>query len=336
MEAHARLLEIADIDHHEVAALRYSVLEADAIQTVEEHLTLVGIQLGQPVIIALREIQSDDSRLLKRRGRSDSQKVVHLFRAFNNVFRPDEIAETPTRDGIRLGEGRAADDAVGNFRQRARIYMMIRREDDVLVNFIGDHVCVVLVAQAADEQQFFFGEDLAARVRRVADDDRLRMHIAVEIERRGNERHKNRIRAGKNRVRAVVFIERGEHDHLVAGVADGHHGAHHRFGAAAGDENFGIRIDFAAVCAALLAGERFAEVLCTEGHGILMRPLIRDFAQAVGDRLGRRKIRKSLREVDGIHLIADAGHAADDGVGKRLNAMAQFWHKYSHLSKSGQ
>ena len=83
-----------------------------------------------------------------------------------------------------------------------------------------------------------------------------------------------------------------------------------------------MRIDFAAVCAALLAGERFAEVLCTEGHGILMRSLIRDFAQAVGDRLGRRKIRKSLREVDGIHLIADAGHAADDGVGKRLNAMA--------------
>ena len=75
MEAHARLLEIADIDHHEVAALRYSVLEADTIQTVEEHLTLVGIQLGQPVVIALREIQSDDSRLLKRRGRSDSQKA---------------------------------------------------------------------------------------------------------------------------------------------------------------------------------------------------------------------------------------------------------------------
>lgn len=48
MEAHARLLEIADIDHHEVAALRYSVLEADAIQTVEEHLTLVGIQLVSP------------------------------------------------------------------------------------------------------------------------------------------------------------------------------------------------------------------------------------------------------------------------------------------------
>ena len=47
----------------------------------------------------------------------------------------------------------------------------------------------------------------------------------------------------------------------------------------------------------------------------------------------RRKIRKTLREVDGIDLVADARHAADDGVGERLNAMAQFWHKYSHLSK---
>ena len=217
--------------------------------------------------------------------------------------------------------------------------MMIRREDDVLVNLVGDHVRVILVAQAADEQQLFLGEDLAARVRRVADDDRLRVlaervleHVAVKVERRRNERHEDRVRAGENRVRAVVFIERGEHDHLVAGVADGHHRAHHGFGAAAGDENFGIRIDFAAIGAALLAGERFAEVLRAEGHGILVRAFIGDLAQAVGDRLGRRKIRETLREVDGVHLVADAGHAADDGIGKRLNAMAQFWHKYSHLS----
>ena len=339
MEAHARLLEIADIDHHEIAALRHGVLEADAIQPVEEHLTLAGIQLGQPVVIALREVQADDRRLLKRRRRADGQEVMHLFRALDHVFRPDEVAEAPAGDRVRLGKGGAADHAVGDLRQRTRIYMMIWREDDVLVYLVGNHVCVVPVAQAADEQQLVLGEDLAARVRRVADDDCLWVlaecvfqHVAVKVVRRGDERHEDRVCAGENRVRAVVFIEGGEHDHLVAGVADGHHGAHHGLRAAAGDENLGIRVDFAAICAPLLAGERLAEVLRAEGHGILMRAFVRHLAQTVGDRLGRRKIRETLGKIDGIHFVADAGHAADDGIGKRLNAAAQLWHKYSHLS----
>ncbi len=130
---------------------------------------------------------------------------------------------------------------------------MIRREDDVLVDLVGDHVRVVLVAQTADEQQLFLGKDLAAGIRGVADDDRLgvlaervfQAHCGRKSNVGGNKRHENRIRAGENGIRAVVFIERGEHDDLVAGVADGHHGAHHRLGAAAGDEDLGIRIDFA-------------------------------------------------------------------------------------------
>ena len=218
--------------------------------------------------------------------------------------------------------------------------MMIRREDDMLVDLVGDHVGVILVAQTADEQQLFLCKDLAAGIGGIADDDRLGVlaeslfqYIAVKGERRRNERNENRICAGENGIRAVILIERREDDDLVAGVADGHHRAHHRLGAAAGDENLGIRINGSAVGTPLLAGEGFAEVLRAEGYGVLMRAFIGDFAQTISDGLGRRKIRKTLREVDGIDLVADARHAADDGVGERLNAMAQFWHKYSHLSK---
>ena len=219
---------------------------------------------------------------------------------------------------------------------------MIRREDDMLVDLVGDHVCVILVAQTADEQQLFLCKDLAAGIGGVADDNRLGVlaesifqYIAVKVERRRDKRNENRIRAGENGIRTVILIERREDDDLVAGVADGHHRAHHRLGAAAGDENLGIRINRSAVGTSLLAGEGFAEVFRAEGHGILMRAFVRDFAQAVGDGLGRRKIRKTLGEIDSIDLVADARHAADDGVGERLNTMAQFWHKYSHLSKTG-
>ena len=90
------------------------------------------------------------------------------------------------------------------------------------------------------------------------------------------------------------LVERREDHHLVAGVADGHHRAHHRLGAAAGDENLGIRINRSAVGTPLLAGEGFAEVLRAEGYGILMRTFVRDFAQTISDGLGRRKIRETL------------------------------------------
>ncbi len=72
--------------------------------------------------------------------------------------------------------------------------------------------------------------------------------------------------------------------------------------------------------------QRFPEILRTEGHGILMRAVVGSFCQSIHQLPGRVKIRKALREIDGVILIVDAGHPADDGVGKGADAVAELWH----------
>ena len=68
--------------------------------------------------------------------------------------------------------------------------------------------------------------------------------------------------------------------------------------------------------------QRLPEVLRTEGHGVLMGAVVGGFGQRVGQLLRRVEIREALRQVDGIVLVVDAGHPADDRVGKGADAVA--------------
>ena len=62
--------------------------------------------------------------------------------------------------------------------------------------------------------------------------------------------------------------------------------------------------------------DRLAEVLRAPGDGILVEVFVRYFGQAVQNRRRRVEIRVTLGKIDGTVLSADAGHAADNGIGK--------------------
>ena len=62
--------------------------------------------------------------------------------------------------------------------------------------------------------------------------------------------------------------------------------------------------------------QRLAEVLRAKGHSVLVRAFVSRFGQSVQQLLRRVKIREALRKVDGVVLIVDAGHAADDRIRK--------------------
>ena len=64
----------------------------------------------------------------------------------------------------------------------------------------------------------------------------------------------------------------------------------------------------------------FAEVLRAPGDGILVEVFMRYFGQAVQNRRRRVEIRVTLGKIDGTVLSADAGHAADNGIGKMFRA----------------
>ena len=79
--------------------------------------------------------------------------------------------------------------------------------------------------------------------------------------------------------------------------------------------------------------QRLAEVLGTEGHGILVRAFVCGLGQGVQQLLGRVKVRETLGQVDGIVLIVDAGHAADDRIREGAHTVTELWHKVPPLER---
>ena len=201
--------------------------------------------------------------------------------------------------------------------------MRVRRVDDMLVGLVGDDERVMLLGETQDRQQLGPREDLAARVRRVADDDGLGLLreglgelVRIEVERRRAQGHVDGLGAGEDRIGGVVLVERREDDHLVARIAGGHHRDHHRFGAAAGDDEVLVGVDRQAAEPVDLLGEGLTEARGAPGHGILVMRTARGAFQGGQQFLGRGEVREALRQVDGPVLVGQAGHPADDGFGE--------------------
>ena len=215
--------------------------------------------------------------------------------------------------------------------------MLVGRVDDVLVYLVGDAVGVVLFAEIGDKGELFARKDLAARIGRVAQDDGLGVVVsegrleclAVKVECGRVERHVDGLGTRKDRVGAVVLVERREDDDLVAGVGDRHHGSHHGLGGAASDHDVLVGVDRYAHEVLLFGGKRLAHGLGAPGYGVLVVERFGiggDGAQALEQLRWGIKVGEALREVDGAVHIGDARHAADDRIGKRCRAIGEFFH----------
>ena len=134
------------------------------------------------------------------------------------------------------------------------------------------------------------------------------------------------LRSGEDGVRPVVLIEGAEDDDLVPRVAHRHHGGHHGLGAAAGDQHLGVRVHPAADGRPVLVRQGLPQVFGPVGDGVLVGALIGHLGQAVQHGLGGIEVGKSLGQVDGSVLVADPGHAPDDGVGEQLHPMTELGH----------
>ena len=300
----------------------------EIVQTFQEQILFVRVLGLQIVVVVLTHLKTGNNSLLQGCCRADRQEVMYLFRAVDNLRRRDDVAQPPAGDGIRLGERRARQRALPHARQGGKIGVLVRREYDVLIHLVGDNVGIVLLRERRDNLQLLAGEHLAARIGRVAQDDGFRVlperileHVRIKVEIRRHERHINRLCAGQDGIRTVVLVKRGENDNLVARIGDCHHCGHHGLGAAAGRDNFGVRVDPAAHEIGLLGGQRLTEVLRTPGNGILVVILVGHLRQTVEQLLRRLKIRETLRQVYRVILHGNARHAADDRVSKAGGAL---------------
>ena len=201
--------------------------------------------------------------------------------------------------------------------------MLVAVIDDMLIDFVHNGKRVILDAQLGNELQLVIGEDLAGRVRWVADQNGLRtllervfQHICVEIELRRYQRNENRLTVSHDGLRAVILKIRGEHDDLVAGVRQGKDRVDHGLGRADGHDHIRFRVKRASHEATSLAGQRLPEVRRAHRDGVLVRAKCADLGQTVGERLGRVKIGEALRQIDRAARKTHTRHAANDGVGE--------------------
>ena len=200
----------------------------------------------------------------------------------------------------------------------------------MFIDLVGDDVDVVLGGHLCDGQKLLPGEHPAAGIGGVAQHQRLGVLaeggfqlVHVEGEGGGMKGHVDGLGTGEDGIGAVVFIEGGEHHHLVAGVGDGHHGAHHGLSGAAGGHDLLVRVDGPAHEAGLLFGQGLPKVLGTPGHGVLVGAGVGHLCQTVQDRLRGIEVGKALGEIHRAVFQGDAGHPPDHGVGEAGGALRQ-------------
>ncbi len=248
---------------------------------------------------------------------------MHLACGVHDLRRGYDVAYAPSRYGIRLGKRRARYRALPHAGKRREVRVHVRIVDYVLIDLVGDHVGVVLLGELGYELQLAAGEHLSAGVGRIAQYDRLGVLgegglqlLRIEVVVRTAEPDVYRDRPGEDGIRPVVLVVGREHDNLVPGIDDGHHGYHHRLGAAAGHEDLGIGIYRPAHEPRLLPGEGLPEIGGPPGDGVLVRTLAGDLRQAVRELDRGVEVGEPLGEVDRPAFVRYACHTPDHRIGE--------------------
>ncbi len=226
---------------------------------------------------------------------------MDLLDPLGDLRRGDGVAQTPAGDRVGLGEGGAGDGTVPHTGEGGEIGVLEGRVDDMLIDFVGNHISVVLLRKACDNLQLFPGKNSPAGVGGIAENqslgllpERVLQRFGVKMEVRRGKGDIDGFRAGEDGIGPVILVEGGENDHLVPWIGDGHHGGHHRLGAAAGDGDFAVGVDGPSHQAGLLFSQGLPEILRAPGDGILMEILRRDFCQTVQNGFWGLEVREAL------------------------------------------
>ena len=175
---------------------------------------------------------------------------MDLLDALHDRFRGEHVAEAPTGNRVRLAQAAAFDSAFEHPRERRNIRMAVGRIDNMFVNLVRNHVKVVFYRQGGDYREFFAGKDLPARVRGVAQHERLHarllhgafQNVGIEAQIHGRKRHVNRSRPAENRVGGIILVKRRKKHDFIARIANRHHRGHHGLGTATRNDDFLLRV----------------------------------------------------------------------------------------------
>ncbi len=132
------------------------------------------------------------------------------------------------------------------------------------------------------------------------------------------QRNINWFRARQNCIGSVIFVEWRKDDDFVTGIARGHHGDHHRLGAAAGDDKMPVGINGEAGEPGDFPRERLAKTRRAPGDGVLMKRSARGAFERDEQFLRRIEIGKPLREIDRAVSGSQAASFPESRIPKTL------------------
>jgi hypothetical protein len=93
-----RVTKGGDVEHHEIRALRLSVFQPGAIEIAEKNGPALGILIGQPGVVAIRQIESGNDGVLQWSSGTDGEKVVDLAALGDKGGIGENVAEAPAGD----------------------------------------------------------------------------------------------------------------------------------------------------------------------------------------------------------------------------------------------
>ena len=202
----------------------------------------------------------------------------------------------------------------------------------MLVDFVRDGESVPVQAEVANALELrtlkYLSRGIVGRVK----DNGFRLRAERRRQLVGIERpigrpqiHKARTGAGKNRVGAVILVERLEDDDFISRIDDGHHGGHHCFRRTAANRDFALRINHNTLRAFEIRGNCVAKFFRAPGNRVLVDVRGNRVLRGALDLSRRWKIGKALRKIDRPVAQSQAGHFADYRFGEAFSFKGKFW-----------
>ena len=257
---------------------------------------------------------------LRRRKTAEGVVLVHLAEFGGERLGRDAVADFPASAVIGLAEAGNHEAAFSQFRIAQGAFMTDAAEHDVFVNLVGQHQDIGVAGQG-DQTLHVLGrpQDAGGIMRGVDEyhpglcgDCRLKpLPVHRKIDR--IQRHMHAHASGQIDGRFVAVVAWIEHDDFIPRTDHGQDGVENRFRGAAGHGDFQLRTGGMAVTGGGLGGNGLAQGRNAGHRRILVLAVTHGAAQSIHQKLGHRKVGKSLAQIDRLMLHGHLRHDREDG-----------------------
>ena len=309
-----------EVGKNEVRALGNGDRESYAAQRVDQEVPALLVLRAQGFVVVGAEVpQRGGDGVLQGSGRRERHELVRGLRGCDERRRPSRPSYLPPRERIGLPCARQGQRALSHPGQRCHRHVLRPVVGQVLVDFVGDDVGIVALAQRGDRGELVAGEDLPRGVVR-----RVEQHELGSIVEHGGELVFVQSKVGKAQgteardrtcergAGRVAVVEGLEHHDLVAWIEQPQQRRRDAFGCATEDDDLSHRVVVQVVASPLVFGDGFDEGDDAHGSRVLVVPRAQGIDSRLEDRGGSIEVGEALGEIDGPVLHGEGGHLAED------------------------